>query len=105
MSQTNIKFCSSNDTVFCVVSVCRHPRKLTLANNSKKEQKQAFKLRLKQLPKARDSENSSLCTPSRRSVRNTGIPSSIALRTALYGSCYSKNNEKPHRHEDGVDIC
>ena len=38
MSQTNIKFYSADDTVFCVVSVCRHPRKLTLANNSKKEQ-------------------------------------------------------------------
>ena len=39
MSQTNMKFCYSDDTVFCAVSVCRHSRKLKIANNSKKEQK------------------------------------------------------------------
>ena len=43
MSQTKIKFCYSDDTVFCAVSVCRDSSKLILAINSKIGTKQAFK--------------------------------------------------------------
>ena len=84
--------------------MCRHSRKLKTANDSKIEKNKRLNLRLKQLQK-REYAKTPRGEHHLRSLCVIQVYHPLfALQIVLYDCCYSENNEKPQRHEDGVDM-